>query len=171
VTDPNPYAALLHAHYWKGYSREQDLKLVRTLFFGTAICDEKGRDRHGYWAAGSPEEREGLEALQRLLMREDLEAIAMVCCAFDPDSKVPRRLVFKQKRKGRADPTADSQIAIRVLALKCLYGIKPEAAIKQAEDEFGLERAAVFRAIARNKKAVLRAVARNKKSESRLKRG
>jgi hypothetical protein len=116
--------------YWKGYSREQDLKLMRELFFGTAIPDNGGRERHGYWDAGSPQQREGLEALRRLLSSKDLEAIAMVCCAFDPDSKVPRRLMFKNKKKeGRADHIADSQIAVTVLALESLYGIKPEAAI------------------------------------------
>ena len=99
MTDHNPYAALLRAHYWEGYSRGQDLKLMRTLFFGTAISDEKGRERHGYWAAGSLQEREGLEALRRLLMHKDIEAIAVVCSAFEPDSEVPRRLVFKNKKQ------------------------------------------------------------------------
>jgi hypothetical protein len=138
--------------YWKGYSREQDLKLMRDLFFGTAIPDKRGRERHGYWDAGSPQERRGFEALQRLLSDDDQEAIAVLCNALRPDSKAPRRLVFKQKKRGRADPTADSQIAIRVLALENLYGIKPEAAIRQVRDEFGLSRSSVLRAVARNKK-------------------
>jgi hypothetical protein len=154
MTARNPYA-LLHAQlrpYWKGYSHEQDLKLMRRLFFGTAIPDKRGRERHGYWNAGSPQEREGFEALQRLLSDSDQEAIAVLCNALSPDNKAPRQLVFKQKQRGRADPTADSQIAVRVLALESLYGTKPESVIKQVQDEFGLSRSSVLRAVARNKK-------------------
>jgi hypothetical protein len=153
MTHRNPYA-LLHPWlrpYWKGYSREQDLKHMREVFFGTAIPDKRGRKRHGYWDARSPQERRGFEALQRLLFNNDQEAIAVLCNALSPDNKAPRRLVF-EKNKRRSDPVADSQIAIRVLALEGLYGIKPEAAIKHVQDEFGLSRSAVFRAVARNKK-------------------
>jgi hypothetical protein len=137
--------------YYKGQSREQDLKLVRDLFYGRAIPDKRGRERHGYWTAGSPQEREGFEALQRLLQNNDLEAIAMLSNALT--GRFGRRLVFKnEKKKGRADPVADSQVAVRVLALESLYGIKLEAAIKQMHDEFVLSRSAVYRALDRHKK-------------------
>jgi hypothetical protein len=53
--------------YYKGYSHEQDRKLAKALFCGTAICDETGRVHFQYLPKDSPEEREGFEALCRLL--------------------------------------------------------------------------------------------------------
>jgi hypothetical protein len=142
MSSPFPYLR----PYWKGYSREQDQKLVLKLFYGITIRDKKtGRDRHQYLSDDSPEEREGRQALCRLLSNNhaDPGILAALCCALT--GRLGRRLVFKNQRKGKRNDAADFQVAIHVEFLRHT-GWKNEAAVQQAMEDFGLSRKAVFEA-------------------------
>jgi hypothetical protein len=66
MSQDSPYPRAVRA-YWKGYSREQDKRLAKKLFYGTTVRDKTGRDHHRYLPEDGPEEREGFEALRRLL--------------------------------------------------------------------------------------------------------
>jgi hypothetical protein len=137
--------------YWRGYSREQDQKLVLKLFYGITIRDKKtGRDRHQYLSDDSPEEREGRQALCRLLSNNhaDPKILAALCCALT--GCLGRRLVFKNQRKGKRNDAADFQIAMHVEFLR-YTGWKTEAAIRQVMEDLGLSRKAVFEARKRDR--------------------
>ena len=112
--------------YWTGYNREQDEKLVRKLFYGTTIRDKQtGRDRHKYLTDDSPEEREGRQALCRLLCHSaDPEILAVLCRALD--GSLGRRLVFKNRKGGKRDDAADFQVALHVESLRYWRGGKPK---------------------------------------------
>jgi hypothetical protein len=142
MSSPFPYPR----PYWKGYSREQDQKLVLKVFYGITIRDKQtGRDRDQYLSDDSPEEREGRQALCRLLSNNhaDPEILAALCCALT--GRLGRRLVFKNQRKGKRDAAADFQVALHVEGLR-RAGWKNEAAVEQAMKDFGLSRKAVFEA-------------------------
>jgi hypothetical protein len=158
MTDRNPYPLL--RPYWKGYSREQDKKLVRKLFYGTTIRDERtGRARHQYLPDDSPEEREGRQALCRLLLfynlsynHADPEILGALCCALE--GRLWRRLVFRnQRERGRqSDWAADFQITLEVMGLECFSGEKTTAAVAKIAEKFDLSRSAVYEAMARDRK-------------------
>jgi hypothetical protein len=55
--------------YWAGFNRQEDEKLAEQLFYGITVRDEKtGRMHHKYLPNNSPHARQGVEALQRLLL-------------------------------------------------------------------------------------------------------
>jgi hypothetical protein len=141
--------------YHKGHSREQDEKLAGELFYGTTIRDKKtGRDCHRYPSENSPYERQGVEALCRLLLCScqdlDPEILAGLLCSLDLGGSFGRRLVFKpRKRKRPADSPTDLQIALYVGALVRIGEKKP---INQAMVKFGVSRETVFRAKKRIKR-------------------
>jgi len=145
----SPYP-LLRPRYYKGYSREQDEKLAKKLFYGTTVRDEKtGHGCHQYLPEGSPQECQGFEALCRLLSLscKDLEPtiLAALLCSLGFGGGFQRRLVFKRKKGKQPDPAADSDIALCVGSL-CQVEWKTEAAVRYAMKEFGLSRKAVFEA-------------------------
>jgi hypothetical protein len=148
-----PYPAL--RPYWEGYSREQDEKLAQQLLYGITVRNEKsGRMRHKYLPKNSPHERQGFEALQRLLLFscQDLApsiSIALLS-SLDPDGSVWGRLVFKRPKKGRKDVASDFQIDFEVEHL-IRDEWKPEAAVREVMAKFGLSRKAVYEARKRAK--------------------
>jgi len=81
--------------YYKGrYSREEDERLAKELFFGTSTIDKKpGRERHDYLPADSPEERRAFEAFQRLVTFccEDLDdgILGGLIASLNPDGIFP----------------------------------------------------------------------------------
>jgi hypothetical protein len=103
MTYRNPFAPPLRP-YWKGYSHEQDKKLVRKLFYGTTIRDKTGRDRYQHFPPDSPEERDGFKAVCRLLSynwgRNDLDILAALCCSLDLDSGLGSRFVLSERKEG-----------------------------------------------------------------------
>jgi hypothetical protein len=121
------------------------------LFYGTTVRDKIGRDCHRYPSENSPHERQGVEALCRLLSFSDLpsEIIGGLLCSLDSGGSFGRRLVFKRrKRKRPVGAATDLQIYFYVQSLE-RAGLKTEAAVKYAEDKFHLSRNAVFEARAR----------------------
>jgi hypothetical protein len=128
--------------YYKGrYSREEDERLAKELFFGTSTIDKKpGRERHDYLPADSPEERRAFEAFQRLVTFccEDLDdgILGGLIASLNPDGIFPRRLVFKQRdRKKKAGYPTDLQIALYV------HDLGPDAkkVAEQVVAHFGLK--------------------------------
>jgi hypothetical protein len=155
MTDRNPYA--LPRPYHAGYSRKQDERLAEQLFYGITVRNEKtGRLRHKFLSNNSPQERQGFEALERLLFFscQDLAPSILIALlsTLDPSGGVGGRLVFKRRKRGKRDTAADFQIDFEVEHLKNYKRWKPEAAVKSVGDKFGLQRSAVFEAIARNRK-------------------
>ena len=140
--------------YYKGHSREEDEKLAKELFYGTSTIDKKtSRSRHDYLLADSPDERRAFEALRRLMLFscQDLDPAILegLLCSLDSGGSFERRLVFQFRKKGkRSDFAADLDVAAYVGGL-IHGGQKKEAAVKRAEDKFGLKRKAVFAAIKR----------------------
>jgi hypothetical protein len=130
-------------------------KLATQLFYGITVPNKKtGRMRHKYLSNNSPHEREGFEALQRLLLFscQDLPTPISIALlgTLDPDGSVWGRLVFKRRKKGRQDVVADFQIEFDYEHL-ISGGWKPEAAVKQVMEKFGLSRKAVYAARKRAK--------------------
>lgn len=149
MSGPYPYPP---RPYSKGYSREEDEKLAEELFYGTTVRDKTGRDCHRYPSENSPHERQGVEALCRLLLFSDLpsEIIGGLLCSLDSGGSFGRRLVFKpRKRKRPADSRTDLQIALYVGNLVRIGMKKP---INQAMVKFGISRETVFRAKRRIKR-------------------
>jgi hypothetical protein len=151
MTERNPYAA--PRPYFEGYDRKQDEKLAEQLFYGRTVRNEKtGRMHHKYLPKNSPEEREGIEALQRLLLFscQDLAPSILIALLSTLDSHggVWGRLVLKRRKRGRRDVAADFQINFYVEGLN---EPKTEAAVRQAMTKFGLKRRAVFAARKRAK--------------------
>jgi hypothetical protein len=145
--------------YYKGqHSREEDEKLAEELFFGTTVRDKKtGRDCHQYPPERSPYERQGVEALCRLLSFgcEDLkpEILGGLLASLDPSGSFERRLVFKsRKRKRPADSRTDLQIFFQVKSLE-RAGWPTEAAVAQVMKKFGISRETVYRARKRIRRA------------------
>jgi hypothetical protein len=137
--------------YYKGHRRQQDEKLAEKLFFGTTVRDKKtGRDCHRYPPENSPHERQGVEALCRLLLFncQDLgaEILGGLLCSLDLDGSFGRRLVFKRrKRKRPAGFATDLQIALFMQSLR-RAGWPIEAAVERATKEFKLSRKSVYAA-------------------------
>jgi hypothetical protein len=148
MNNRSPYPSLPRPYY-KGHNREQDEKLAEELFYGTMVRDKKtGSDCHYYFSEGSPQERQALDALQRLLNFSDLApgVLAGLSCSLDLDGSFGRRLIFKsRKRKRRADAATDLQIALYVYARR-LDGSSTKSAVMDAMGEFGLSRKAIFAA-------------------------
>lgn len=141
--------------YYAGFSQEQDEKLAKQLFYGITVRNEKtGRMRHKYLSNNSPREREGFEALQRLLLFSCQDLAPSISIALlstlDPDGSVWGRLEFKRRKKGRRDVVADFQIEFEFERL-IHVGWKREAAVRQVREKFGLSRKAVFDARRRAK--------------------
>jgi hypothetical protein len=135
--------------YYKSYNREEDEKLAEELFYGIMVRGEKtGRDCHHYLPEGSPQERQAIDALQRLLNFSDLPrgVLAGLSCSLDLDGSFGRRLVFKAtKRKRRGDSATDLQITLYVAARR-LEGSSTKGAVMDAMSEFNLSRKAIFAA-------------------------
>jgi hypothetical protein len=152
LNDRSPYPSLPRPYY-KGHNREQDEKLAEELFYGTMVHDKKtGRDCHYYLPEGSPQERQAIEALQRLMSFScgDLspEILAGLFCSLDLDGSFGRRLIFKsRKRKRRADAATDLQIALYVSARG-----NDKGAVMDAMNEFNLSRKTIFAARKRIRK-------------------
>lgn len=106
MSGPYPYPP---RPYSKGYSREEDEKLAEELFYGTTVRDKTGRDCHRYPSENSPHERQGVEALCRLLLFSDLpsEIIGGLLCSLDSGGSFGRRLVFKPRKKKTASRLSD----------------------------------------------------------------
>src|SRR6516225_6114605 len=116
--------------YWKGYDQKTDERLAWKLFHGQPTWDRAGRLRTKYVSHGSPEERESLNALSRLLAhkfrqelvtRED-NILRSLALALDPEWTAAHpqypRLVFQFPSKGnRTDLRADLQVALHVAKL------------------------------------------------------
>jgi hypothetical protein len=141
--------------YWKGYSREQDKKLVEELFYGSSGINQKsGRWQSHYLVAGGPDERRAFEALRRLLAScqgLEPEILAGLLLALDSRGGFERRLVFQFRKKGkRSDFAADAEIAMYVEGL-VRRGVKKEAAVSHAMADLHLSRKTIFAAIKRFK--------------------
>lgn len=140
--------------YHKGHSRAQDEKLAGELFYGTTVRNEKtGRDCHLYPPENSPHERQGVEALGRLLLCDcqDLspDVLGGLLASLDLGGSFGRRLLFKpRKRKRPAGAATDLQIFFYVQSLEHA-GWKTESAVQSAMDKFDLSRNAVYEARAR----------------------
>jgi hypothetical protein len=147
MSEHGPYPLL--RPYYKGHSREEDEKLAEELFYGITVRDEKtGRDCHQYPPEDSPHERQGVEALCRLLLSSDLApgVLGGLVSSLDLRGSFGRRLVFKPRgRKQPADSPTDLQIFFFVLSLE-RTGLKTEAAVALAQEKFGLSRETVYRA-------------------------
>jgi hypothetical protein len=155
MTERNPLAALLVRHYFEGYSREQDEKLAEQLFYGITIRNENtGRLRHKYLPHNGPQERQGFEALQRLLLFSCQDLAPSILTALlgtlDLDGSTWGRLVLKRRKKGKRDVAADLQINFYI-ERRIKKGEKTEAAVEGAMAQFGLTRKAVFAARKRAK--------------------
>ena len=142
--------------FYKGHSRDEDEKLAEKLFYGTMVHDQKtGRDYHRYPPENSPHERQGVEALCRLLMfscQDNLEPgiLAGLLCSLDLGGSLGRRLVFKpRKRKRPVGAATDLQVYFYVQSLERPRGMKTKSAVQYAIDKFHLSRNAVFEARAR----------------------
>jgi hypothetical protein len=142
--------------YWKGHNREEDKKLAKELFYGTAIRNKKtGLDYWRYPPQNSQHEHQGVEALCRLLSNcQGLEPtiLAALVCSLRSGSDFERRLIFKSRRK-RGRPVgslADFQIAVYV-AVRRLNGLNTKLAVMDAKDEFGITQKTVFAAMKRAK--------------------
>lgn len=156
--------------YWKGYDRNADEYLAKTLFHGQAIRDRATRRlRTKYLSRGSADEREALRALARLLghkfymLRKERSPIIndgildLVCLALDPDWNAAHpecpQLVFKFPDRGnRSDMAADLQVAMHVAKLTHDKKWPTEAAVEDAGRKFDLKRKAVYAAKRRVKK-------------------
>jgi hypothetical protein len=151
MNNRSPYPSLPRPYY-KGHSREQDERLAEELFYGTMVHDKKtGRDCHYYLPEGSPQERQAIEALQRLLEFSDLPqgVLAGLSCSLDLDGSFGRHLVFKsRKRKRSAGAATDLQIAYYVRIQRHEMG-KIELAVDCARNEFGLSRKTIYATIKR----------------------
>lgn len=144
-------------NYWNGHDIKDDAKLVRELFYGRFV---RGQTRAKLKFPDNS--REGTEALVRLLghglrrsgypAQEDefSEALSAVVFALDPDSIAPRKLKIEFRKQRRSDFASDLQIMLHVENLR-LEGVKKKAAVISATDNFGIERSAVFKALARAK--------------------
>ena len=145
----SPYPLL--RPYYKGFSREEDEKLAKELFYGTTARNEKtGRDCHQYSPKDGPQERRGLEALCRLLCVNcgdlDSEILGGLVASLDPGGSFGRRLVFElRKRKRPAGSATDLQIFLYVEG-RIRTGQQVEAAVADAMANFGLSRKTVFAA-------------------------
>jgi hypothetical protein len=140
--------------YWKGHSREQDEKIAKGLFFGMSTIDKKtGRWRYEY----PSNEGHAFEALQRLLQFScgdlDTNVLGGLLASLDRGGSFGRRLVFegKRKRPAEAAAVADFQIALHVQALRD-EGRQTDAAVADAQAEFGISRKTVYKALARTRK-------------------
>lgn len=146
----SPYPKAIRP-YHKGFSREQDEKLAGELFYGISTFNKKtGRWHHNYLVTGGPKERQGIEALQRLLLFScgdlDADILGGLLCSLDDSGSFGRRLVFGlRKRKRPTGSATDLQIALEVRALH-RTGWKIEAAVKQVSTHFGVSRKTVFAA-------------------------
>jgi len=143
--------------YWKSHSREQDEKLAKDLFFGTSTINKKtGRWYSYYLPKDSPDERHAFEALRRLLSHScgDLEPAIFAALLNSLNSKSKRRLVFKNRKRGKSDHAADLDIHIRVEGL-IHAGWPTEAAVAQVgKDLGGLSRKAIYAARSRVKQSI-----------------
>jgi hypothetical protein len=137
--------------YLKGYSQEQDEKLARELFFGTSTFNKKtSRWHHDYPPTGGSHERQGIEALQRLLLFScgdlDSDILAGLLCSLDDGGSFGRRLVFElRKRKRPPGSATDLQIALQVRALR-RENWKITAAVAHVSKQLGLTEKTVYAA-------------------------
>jgi hypothetical protein len=154
--------------YWKGHDAKADTVLVRELFNGRVVRDQKtGRAKRRHLERNSPSEAQAIDALRRLLMYtlgrsyilkrslshgpyDDvaLEVLPALLNALDPESDSDRRVEFKLRKGNRSDFAADFQIASHVGYL-CMMGEKKESAVESAMKAFQLSRANVFAAVRR----------------------
>ena len=151
---PNPVPS--PPAYWKGYSRKEDEELAEELFFGRTVRGKTGRTNKEYLVTDSPRERAAVEALVRLLSRDDcMEIKALLFDALKSDGKAERRLVFQFRRKGkRSNLSANFAVALWVATRVTKDRWQVKAAVSEAMSEFGLSRKAVFAAIQRAKKSM-----------------
>ena len=156
MSNHSPYPLL--RPYYKGHSREEDEKLAEELFYGIMVRDKKtGRDCHRYPPENSLRERQGVEALCRLLSFscQELEPMILggLLGSLDFNGSFGRRLVFKprRKRKRPTDAPTDLQITLYVQSLhRAGWGI--DAAVADAEKKFGRSRKTVYAAMKRIKR-------------------
>jgi hypothetical protein len=154
--------------YWKGHDAKADTVLVRELFNGWVVRDQRtGRDKRRHLERNSPGEAQAIDALRRLLMYilirlsflkrslshgpyDDVavEVLRALLNALDPESDSDRRVEFKLRKGNRSDFAADFQIALHVGYL-CMKGEKKESAVASAMQAFQLSRANVFAAVRR----------------------
>jgi hypothetical protein len=139
--------------YWKDHSRKHDEKLAKGLFFGMSTIDKKtGRWRYEY----PSNEGQAFEALQRLLQFScgdlDPDVLGGLLASLDRVGSFGRRLVFEKKRKRPAEAGAveDFQIAIHIQAQHRRLG-KMDAAVADAQAEFGISRKTAYQALKRTK--------------------
>jgi hypothetical protein len=148
MSDRKPYP---DDPFFRGHSRDEDEKLAEKLFYPATV--RAGRDCHRYPPENSAHERQGVEALSRLLVFscQDLEPgiLAGLLCSLDLGGSFGRQLVFKpRKRKRPVGAATDLEIYYYVQSLEHT-GLKTEAAVRYAMDKFDLSRNAVFEARAR----------------------
>jgi hypothetical protein len=154
MNNRSPYPSLPRPCY-KGYSREQDEKFAKELFYGTAIRNKKtGLDYWRYPSQNSPHESQSVEALCRLLSScQGLEPtiLAALVCSLRSGSDSKRRLVFKSRKRGRPTGSlADFQIASYV-DFQRRNGSNTKIAVMDAQNEFNQSRKAIFAAMKRAK--------------------
>lgn len=156
--------------YWKGHDAKADIVLVRKLFNGWVIRDQKtGRVKCRQLERNSPSETQAIDALRRLLdyilkrsyilkaslshgPYDDvaLQVLPALLDALDPESDSRRRVEFKLRQGNRSDFAPDLQIVLHVADL-CMKGEKKESAVASAMEAFQLSRANVFAAVRRTK--------------------
>jgi hypothetical protein len=118
-------------------------------------------DRQGcvtYLEPGSQDEKEGLEALLRLL-RSDKDLMNVrwrLAALLDRDHPDPRILKFHSRRRGvLPEYVRDVEIA-HGIAVDVLNGVQIEAAVQSAVERHGVARATAYRAWVKHRKAWLR---------------
>ena len=111
----------LYRPYWKGYDHQKDKNLVDQLFLGRTVRDAAGKPLIKYFSKDSPQERLAREALTRLLMystkdADDLDIIALLCCALRADGGSERRIVFQFRKRGgrRSNKAGDLSVYLHV---------------------------------------------------------
>jgi hypothetical protein len=156
--DRNPFPFVpLPSAYWKNYSRKEDEELAEELFFGRIVRNETVRAKREYLAKDSARERLAIQALVRLLSRDDCPEIQVLLFdALKSDGRGERRLVFQYRRRGkRSDLSADYVVALYVAKRVSEDGWPVEAAVTDAISVFGLSRKAVFARMRRVKEWML----------------
>jgi hypothetical protein len=149
--------------YWPDRNQNQDEELAKEWFHGRTVRVAAGGFKVEFLRPGSPRERAAREALVSLLYyytRDDdprkLGIVHSLCAALSYVDNAPfpisRLLVFQFRKKGKrpAEFAEDFPVLYHV-AKRIYYGWPVEAAVNEAQKNFGLSRKAVFQITKRAK--------------------
>jgi hypothetical protein len=120
-----------------------DLSSAMALLDGFTVRDKRGRLRHKYLKAGSPDEADARRALVRLLLhgKIDRQLCFFPACLFDPDPKhwLQRKIKFTYRygRGALRDHVARTQV-LGHMAAQIRDGSSVNAAIGSAAEKFSM---------------------------------